>query len=372
MLDAALVQAAAVYVRGLVESMVRRQAVAGLLPPATANHRVMGVKLTLHRAGRPWRMAIKYASASQWELDHSLGYLLGYLASSISAAAAGQPALKADDLPYLGLTLTLMLDAREVQEQHEARLQVIDPLTHGVLLEHPAGSAVVFPEPGSDWPMDASRYLDHCCRQANLPADAWRRDPQTKLVTFLIQEAELEPELTELSWLSLNGLRINTLASIATRAMDADASMHARLAGDALLDQVNTTMTVVRIVTSGGQISWAAGKGRSLASLAHMAGLLIRSQLQTGESHAITQLAVYAQAARLSAVTDEKLAAQAYCIDGPGQMVLITDASTAGEALLQAGGTWSDWHAGDVTVWSLVGRSHDVRLRMPPRRKPSR
>lgn len=370
-LEASQARIVAVYVRGMIQSLVRREPMQGILPPVLANARLMGARLTLHRAGEVSRCVTRYASMGQLELDHSLGYLMSYLASRVTAATAEQPALSAEELPALGLKLTLMFDSFLIDGVGEDRMQQVDPLSHGLLVEHPAGEGIVLPDPGSDWPTDAPRYLAMACQQAKLPADAWRRDDRTRLMSFLTQDIELEPQQSELSWLSLNGLRMNALVTIAQRAARLGARLLAKKTGDSLLDQTHPSMLAVRVTTQAGLSSWAAGKDHSLAALAHVAGRGLQSQPADHHGHAINQLTVYMQAVELSPVHDERLQGQTFLVQGQERWQLITDAATAGEALVKAGLEWMQWFAGEVAVWKLTGRSQDVRVRTLPDDNPT-
>src|SRR5690606_31938202 len=99
-----------------------------------------------------------------------------------------------------GYELTVFFNPQWVNAQAESRLASVDPLVHGVLIDHPRGRSYLLPHTPAAIAHadDASRLLDRVSTQAGLGPDAWRRDAQADLLTFQTQRCEREPSLEEL------------------------------------------------------------------------------------------------------------------------------------------------------------------------------
>lgn len=350
------------YIHSLVEAMVSRRQPAVLLPASLARREVMGMSLALHRPRLVRSQTIKYHLPRAGTPQHTIGYLAGYLASSVAGGGVDQPGLRADELPYLEMRLGVMHHPQLVAGQGEEQLRFIQPAEHGLVVLHPGGQGVVLPEDEPTHYDDPPRFLSSAMSAVGLGPDAWRRTAGVKLVTFHTQSWTRPADLPELEWLSMTGCRVAELTQRISLAMEGklgagDAS------GDAVLDRIHPLLLAMGARTQQGRWAWAGGKGRTMASLSQRVGA--RLSPASSATDPITQVTLYWQPVVLHPTDSDRrlkaVPADAYYVDTPRGDVLVTTAGDIAIALGQAGVTMQAWRAGQVTLTAMVGMTHTIR-----------
>lgn len=358
------------YVRGLIESIVRKQQPTGLLPPELANQRVMGMAMTATRAGEPRCHAIRYTlpAQSSHAVDFSLSYLLGYLASALAAGGENEPRLSPHELAYLGLEITLLHEPKWVKAEAEDRLKHVLPELHGVVVDHPMGRAILLPQTPSAMALqdDASRMLDRVSTLAGLGPDAWRRDPQSRLLTFQTHQTQSEPALAELGSLTLSGSRVQSLLDAMQRALSGQSALES---ADEIIGKISPLFMAVGVTTAAGGFVWAGGKARTLVSLARAVGLQLhplQTQAQSKSAdpgHEILQLTacwlpILLEPADPHATRHLAIAPKLH-LQSPQDSRLIQGGQMSAAQI-------NAWHQGNLTVTALTTRTYAHRTRRKP------
>lgn len=369
------------YARGLIEALVRKEPPRGFLPPAVANARVMGMAIQVIRSGEPRSEACRYALPAGDALvtDYSLGYLLNYLASSVAGGGRDALRLCPDELAYLGVTLTVFHEPCWVTKEAEDRIACVQPTVHGLVVSHPKGQSILLPDTQAsmEQPEDAARLLDRVSTQAGLGPDAWRRDPQTRVLTFLTSRCESDPSLLELSGLNLSGSRVQRLMdqinTTAANGVQADVT-----GDDEVVHRIWPLFVGLGVRTNTNRFFWAGGKGRTLLGLAENIGVqLHRSQAgKVGAKLADARLAGAGQVVQLIAywlpvallpsdphAQAHLSSAEALHLQSPQGSELVLGGSMTPSQIVA-------WRAGNLRVTSLSKRTYEIRQRVGPRRRP--
>jgi AmmeMemoRadiSam system protein A len=129
--------------------------------------------------------------------DHELRGCIGFvepiypLHESVARAAAAaatedrrfEPVTRAE-LPELELDISILGPPFPIQPGE------VEVGRHGLIVERGPRRGLLLPQVPIEWGWDAPTFVEHTCRKAGLPMDAWR-DPDTKLWAF---EAEIFSE----------------------------------------------------------------------------------------------------------------------------------------------------------------------------------
>lgn len=92
------------------------------------------------------------------------------------------PALRARELPALGVDVSVLTPARRVTDPEEIELG-----RHGLEIRRAGRRGLLLPQVATDHALDRETFLAETCRKAGLPATAWR-EPETEIWAF---EAEV-------------------------------------------------------------------------------------------------------------------------------------------------------------------------------------
>lgn len=88
------------------------------------------------------------------------------------------PPLAAPELPAARIEISILSPLRRIADPAD-----FVPGTHGILLEKGRRNAVFLPQVAPENGWDRETTLEHLCRKASLPANAWRRGPSFKVFT---------------------------------------------------------------------------------------------------------------------------------------------------------------------------------------------
>ena len=88
------------------------------------------------------------------------------------------PPLTAEELPHIDIEISVLTPLREIHDVSEIAVG-----THGLYMTRGGRSGVLLPQVAVEQKWNRSEFLEHTCRKAGLPADAWR-DPETRIEVF--------------------------------------------------------------------------------------------------------------------------------------------------------------------------------------------
>ena len=86
-----------------------------------------------------------------------------------------------DDLETLSIEISALTPEREVHSLDEIEIG-----RHGLIIERGARRGLLLPQVATEHGWDVETFLEHTCRKAGLPPDAWKHDAR-----ILIFEAEV-------------------------------------------------------------------------------------------------------------------------------------------------------------------------------------
>lgn len=88
------------------------------------------------------------------------------------------PALRAHDLPALGVDVSVLAPARRVTDPAEIELG-----RHGLEIRRAGRRGLLLPQVATDHALDRESFLAETCRKAGLPPTAWREE-ETEIWSF--------------------------------------------------------------------------------------------------------------------------------------------------------------------------------------------
>ena len=91
------------------------------------------------------------------------------------------PPVEAEELPRIRIEISVLTPLREIPGP-----EAFEPGRHGIVLEKQGHRAVFLPQVAAERGWDRETTLEHLCRKAGLPPDAWRRGAR-----FQVFEAEV-------------------------------------------------------------------------------------------------------------------------------------------------------------------------------------
>lgn len=167
------------HTRQQVEASTRGQTIDSILPPDLATIPLAGLFVTL-RLGEELRACI-----GNWRGDTP-----GPLGEALTKAARSAPVsdhrftpIKQNELPHLGIELSLLLNPLSIPAGADTRIAAVEVGRHGLLLEDSRHRGLLLPQVATERGWDAETFLDHTAIKAGLPRNAWRK-PATELTTF--------------------------------------------------------------------------------------------------------------------------------------------------------------------------------------------
>lgn len=119
------------------------------------------------------------------------GEALHRAVSRMAVAAAFEdyrfPPLREEEVDRLTIEVSVLSPLREVPSPEHIEIGA-----HGVVLVHQLARAVFLPKVAVDQGWDRPTMLEHLCRKAGLPVDAWRW-PETQLFVFTVAARSFPP-----------------------------------------------------------------------------------------------------------------------------------------------------------------------------------
>jgi AmmeMemoRadiSam system protein B/AmmeMemoRadiSam system protein A len=124
------------------------------------------------------------------ELRGCIGYieaikpLFQTVADVAASAALNDPRfmpVSPEELPDLTLEISVLTPLRRLTDPAEIVIG-----KHGLLIRKGGYQGLLLPQVATEWGWDKWQFLEHTCRKAGLPPDAWK-DPQAEIYTFTAQ-----------------------------------------------------------------------------------------------------------------------------------------------------------------------------------------
>jgi AmmeMemoRadiSam system protein A len=88
------------------------------------------------------------------------------------------PPLSKQELKDLSIEISVLTPFKEIQDIKEIQVG-----KHGLFIERGFNAGLLLPQVATEYGWDALTFLEHTCRKAGLPQDAWK-DKKTKIQVF--------------------------------------------------------------------------------------------------------------------------------------------------------------------------------------------
>lgn len=115
------------------------------------------------------------------DVDAPLAETVAHLAAVVSDSDPRFEPVSSHELPDLALEISVLTPEREVPSIEEIEIG-----RHGLIIEQGHRRGLLLPQVATEHGWDRTTFLDHACRKALLPPDAWRHGAK-----ILIFEAEV-------------------------------------------------------------------------------------------------------------------------------------------------------------------------------------
>jgi AmmeMemoRadiSam system protein A len=104
------------------------------------------------------------------EIDQPLAETVAHLAAVVSDSDPRFPPVREGELPQLEVEISVLTPEREIASAEE-----IEVGRHGLIVEHGTRRGLLLPQVAIEHGWDREAFLQHTCRKAGLPPDAWRQ-----------------------------------------------------------------------------------------------------------------------------------------------------------------------------------------------------
>jgi AmmeMemoRadiSam system protein A len=149
--------------RAALEARVRREP-APLVPHGGALDWPCGAFVTIHHHGE------LRGCLGRIDVDAPLADTIAHLGAVVADSDPRFDAVRPPELPAIDIEISVLTPEREV-----ASIDDIEIGRHGVIVEQGHRRGLLLPQVATEYGWDCATLLDHACRKASLPADAWRK-----------------------------------------------------------------------------------------------------------------------------------------------------------------------------------------------------
>ena len=115
------------------------------------------------------------------EDDWPIARVVAHLGRAVADSDPRFEPVTVDDLETLSIEISALTPEREVHSLDEIEIG-----RHGLIIERGARRGLLLPQVATEHGWDVETFLEHTCRKAGLPPDAWKHDAR-----ILIFEAEV-------------------------------------------------------------------------------------------------------------------------------------------------------------------------------------
>jgi AmmeMemoRadiSam system protein A len=151
------------FARAALEARVRK-----LAPPAPEQGGALdwpcGAFVTIHARGD------LRGCLGRVDVQAPLAETVAHLAAVVSDSDPRFAPVAAGELPDISLQISVLTPEVVVQSIEEIEIG-----RHGLIIEHGHRRGLLLPQVATEQGWDRETFLDHACRKASLPPDAWRR-----------------------------------------------------------------------------------------------------------------------------------------------------------------------------------------------------
>jgi AmmeMemoRadiSam system protein A len=139
--------------------------VKGAQPPAVDEHGDIpaGAFVSIHRRNGDLRGCL-----GRIEGDWPLPRLVAHLASIVADSDPRFEAVRPEELDDIEIEISIL-----TPEQPVTRLEEIEVGRHGLIVDDGRRRGLLLPQVASEHAWDAPTFVQHTCRKAGLPLDAW-------------------------------------------------------------------------------------------------------------------------------------------------------------------------------------------------------
>ena len=148
--------------RDAIAAHVRRQP-APALPAGGVFDTIGGGFVTIHHRGE-LRGCIGHVEANQ-----SLGEVIARCAVAACSEDPRFPSIAAGEIADVAIELSLLGLLEPIADPDDITIGV-----HGLVVENRWRRGLLLPQVATEWHWDAEAFLEHTCRKAGLPPDAWK------------------------------------------------------------------------------------------------------------------------------------------------------------------------------------------------------
>jgi AmmeMemoRadiSam system protein A len=159
--------------RQALEARVRRET-SPRVPNGGALDWPCGAFVTIHRHGE------LRGCLGQIDVNAPLAETVAHLAAVVSDSDPRFTPVTALELADIDVEISVLTPEREV-----ASIDEIEIGRHGLIIEQGHRRGLLLPQVATEQGWDRTAFLDHACRKASLPADAWRHG--AKILIFAAQ-----------------------------------------------------------------------------------------------------------------------------------------------------------------------------------------
>ena len=159
--------------RQALEARVRNQP-APPVPHGGALDWPSGAFVTIHRHGQ------LRGCLGRVEVDAPLGETVAHLAAVVSDSDPRFAPVSTEELADIALEISVLTPEHEVQSIEE--IEEIEVGRHGLIIEQGHRRGLLLPQVAAEQGWNRETFLEHACRKASLPPDAWRRG--ARILTF--------------------------------------------------------------------------------------------------------------------------------------------------------------------------------------------
>jgi len=258
------------FTRNVVDAAILDQQPDVVLDASIDNAPAFGLFVTLSRP------TLLRACRGRWgSSEESLGSLLTAVARDTAKLDHRFASITAQELPYLNIDVSLMYDPAHLIATGEDRIEAIQVGRDGLVINHPRGRGLLLPHVATEAGWDAKAFLDHLALKAGLPVDAWRRDPQTEIMTFQTKLWTSQAPQYELDVQSLQSARLHCLLDAANGFMQEQVQDDNT---SPLLLQINPPELGIHLQSESGATATAIGTGHTLLELTEAAVRSLKDQ----------------------------------------------------------------------------------------------
>jgi AmmeMemoRadiSam system protein A len=115
------------------------------------------------------------------ECDWAIARVVAHLGRAVADSDPRFEPVAVEELESLSIEISALTPEREVRSVSDIEIG-----RHGLIIERGHRRGLLLPQVASDRGWDVETFLEHTCRKAGLPVDAWRADAR-----ILIFEAEV-------------------------------------------------------------------------------------------------------------------------------------------------------------------------------------